>query len=154
MRVDPTCIFCKIVAGDAEASIVFQDEFVTAFMDIHPVIPGHTLVVPNEHYRNLGRIEETHAAKMFLAGQRVGEAIRSSELQCDGINLFMADGNAAGQTVFHSHLHVIPRYVGDGFGLRRPVGYGDLVARDELDRTAKMIALFLPEGERKRNTSN
>lgn len=147
MPVDPTCIFCRIVAGDAEASIVFQDEFVTAFMDIHPVIPGHTLVVPNEHYPDLDRIESTHAVKMFIAGRWIAEAIRSSDLKCEGINLFIADGSAAGQSVFHSHLHVIPRYIGDGFALRRPVGYGDLVSRSELDNTASMIAACLSHDE-------
>jgi diadenosine tetraphosphate (Ap4A) HIT family hydrolase len=140
MSVDPNCIFCRIVAGDAEASIIFQDEFITVFMDIRPVIQGHSLVVPNVHYSYMGSIDQIHARKMFLAGQRIGDAIRSSDLRCEGINLFMADGSAAGQTVFHSHLHVIPRYGGDGFSLRFPVGYGEQPARNELDRIAANIA--------------
>lgn len=140
MSVDPNCIFCRIVAGDAEASIIFKDEFVTVFLDIRPVIQGHSLVVPNVHYSKLGSIDQIHAREMFVAGQRIGDAIRSSDLRCEGINLFMADGSAAGQTVFHCHLHVIPRYVGDGFSPRFPVGYGKQPARSELDRIAAKIA--------------
>ncbi len=143
MSVDPDCIFCKVVAGEAEASIVFQDKFVTVFMDICPVIQGHSLVVPNVHYPKLAGIDEIHAQKIFLTGQRIAKAIQASNLTCDGINLFMADGRAAGQTVFHSHLHVIPRYVGDGFGLRFPVGYGEQPARAELDRVAASIRAFV-----------
>ena len=140
MSVDPKCIFCRIVAGDAEASIIFQDEFVTVFMDIRPVIQGHSLVVPNVHYSNLGSIDQIHAGKMFNAGQRIGDATRSSDLRCEGINLFLADGSAAGQSVFHSHLHVIPRYVGDGFRLRFPLGYGELPSRSELDQIAAKLS--------------
>jgi len=77
---------------------------------------------------------------MFTIAQNIAQAIRASELKCEGINLFMADGSAAGQTIFHNHLHIIPRYIGDGFGLRFPVGHGEQPARAELDRTAVNIA--------------
>jgi len=140
MLVDPSCIFCKIVAGEAEASVVYQDQYVTVFMDICPVVQGHTLVIPNIHSPDLSSLDQAHAQHMFTIAQNIAQAIRASELKCEGINLFMADGSAAGQTIFHNHLHIIPRYIGDGFGLRFPVGHGEQPARAELDRTAVNIA--------------
>ena len=147
MSVDPHCIFCKIVAGKAEASIIFQDDLVTVFMDIHPLVQGHSLVVPNAHYSNLTSIETAYAQRMFVIGQRIGEAIQSSDLRCEGINLFLADGSAAGQTVFHSHLHVIPRHSGDGFSMQFPVGYGVQPARSELDKIAAELSHRLKQEE-------
>ena len=143
MFLDPNCIFCKIVAGEAEASVVYQDKYVTIFMDIRPVVQGHTLVVPNIHSPDLSSLDQAHAQHMFTTALNIAQAIRDSELKCEGINLFMADGGAAGQTVFHNHLHIIPRYIGDGFGLRFPVGYGEQPARAELDRTAANIAALM-----------
>lgn len=112
-------------------------------MDIRPLVQGHTLVVPNVHYSSLGDVDQIHAGKIFLTGQKIGQAIRLSGLRCEGINLFMADGSAAGQTVFHSHLHVIPRYEDDGFSLNFPIGYGNQPARNELEQTASNIAAFI-----------
>lgn len=147
MYSDPHCIFCKIVAGKAEASVVFQDQLVTVFMDIQPVVTGHLLVVPNRHFSNLGSIDQNHAQRMFIIGQRMGETIRSSDLRCEGINLFLADGSAAGQTIFHSHLHVIPRYIGDGFSLQFPVSYGVRPARSELDKIALELSQRMTQEE-------
>lgn len=145
MSVGSQCVFCEIIAGEAEASIIFQDKFVTAFMDIHPVVQGHSLVVPNVHYPNLSSIIPIHAQRMFIVGQKIADAIGQSNLRCEGINLYIADGRAAGQTVFHPHLHVIPRYFGDGFSIILPTGYGEQPMRVELDKIAADIALFMSE---------
>jgi len=113
------CIFCHITAGKAPAHIVHQDDLVTAFMDIHPINPGHVLVIPNQHSCRLAGLDPASGERMFRVGQRIAAALRQSELQADGVNFLLADGAAAGQEVFHVHLHVLARYTGDGFGFRR-----------------------------------
>ena len=143
MPSDPSCIFCRIVADQVEASKVYQDDTVTAFMDKQPLNPGHLLVVPNEHTTNLAGLDETIAGRMFVVGRQLARALRHSGLRCEGVNLFLADGPAAGQTVFHSHLHVIPRFMGDGFGLRFPPGYGSGVSREDLDTIAAKVEAAL-----------
>ncbi len=140
MLVDPHCIFCKIVAGEAEASVVYQDQYVTVFMDIRPVVQGHTLVVPNIHSPDLSSLDQAHAQHMFTTAQNIAQAIRASELNCEGINLFMADGSAAGQTVLHNHLHIIPRYIGDGFSPRFHISYVEPQSREELNQVADQIS--------------
>lgn len=135
------CIFCRIVQGEAPASIVYADEVVRAFMDIQPVNPGHVLVVPNAHASSLSELAEHTGAHLFVVAQRVAAALRESELRCEGVNLFLADGEAAFQDVFHVHLHVLPRYVGDGFGLRFGPHYGRRPSRAELDDVAQRIRM-------------
>jgi diadenosine tetraphosphate (Ap4A) HIT family hydrolase len=121
------CIFCRIVRGEAERSVVHEDERTIAFMDIKPVTPGHLLVVPRVHAPYLADLDAEDGAQIFRAGQRAAAALRASSLCCDGVNLYVADGAVAGQEVFHLHLHVVPRFRGDGFGLRFPPDY---VVRD------------------------
>ena len=108
-------MLCSIVSGETSASLVFEDTAVIAFMDINPVTEGHVLAVPRNHYPYLANLPEEVASRMFLAARRIAAAIRGSELKSEGINLSYADGEAAFQAVFHSHLHVFPRYEGDGF---------------------------------------
>ena len=112
-----SCIFCSIIAGDAPAEIVFEDDSVMAFMDINPASPGHTLVVPKEHFQDLMDIEPDLAAAVMRVATRVSRAAKRS-LGSDGVNLFLASGRAAFQSVFHVHMHVIPRWQDDG--LRPP----------------------------------
>ena len=109
------CVFCDITAGHAEASIVYEDEYVLAFMDIQPVTTGHVLVIPRRHMPYLNDVPPAIAAHMFIVGQSLAAALRRSRLPCDGVNIFLADGKAAFQEVFHTHLHVFPRMEGDGF---------------------------------------
>jgi histidine triad (HIT) family protein len=106
------CIFCKIVAGELPATIVDEDEDTIAFMDINPATRGHVLVVPRRHAPDLLSIEPNELAAASRAAQRL--AARAKErLKADGINVINSCGAAAWQTVFHFHLHVIPRYQGD-----------------------------------------
>ena len=134
------CIFCHIVSGDAPASVVYRDQTVTAFMDIRPVNPGHLLVVPNRHATALADLDEDDGQHVFLVAQRLAGALRRSSTRCDGVNLFLADGEAAGQDVFHVHLHVVPRFTGDGIS---PFVFGRHYAvapsREELGEAAAAI---------------
>jgi histidine triad (HIT) family protein len=137
------CTFCRIIAGQAEASFVYCDEFVTAFMDIQPINPGHLLVVPNIHASNLGEVEDHVGGHMFIVGRMLALALGQSELRCDGVNLFLSDGAAAGQDVFHSHLHVVPRFEGDGFEFHFPPGYNKGASRADLDDVAAKVRVVL-----------
>jgi histidine triad (HIT) family protein len=133
------CIFCDILAGKSPMSLIYQDDRCTAFLDIQPVNPGHILVIPNRHTPFLAGLDEETGGHMFQIAQRLAQAVRNSGVRCEGVNLFLADGEAAFQEVFHVHLHVIPRYDGDGFGLRFSPGYFNRPARTELDEIAQKI---------------
>ena len=133
------CVFCDILSGDLPSSVVFEDELVCAFMDIQPVNPGHVLIVPKQHVILLADLHEETGGHMFRIAQRIAVALRRSGVKCEGVNLFLADGEAAGQEVFHVHLHVFPRFAGDGFGLRFGQEYGKKPAREELDDAAEQI---------------
>jgi histidine triad (HIT) family protein len=133
------CIFCEIVAGRASASIVHADDMVTACLDVNPVTPGHLLVVPNRHYVLLSDLPDGLPEHMLRVGLRLAHALRSSGLPCEGINLFVADGEAAGQEILHHHLHVIPRWAGDGFEISASAWALPQPSREELDRNAAAI---------------
>lgn len=133
------CVFCEIVAGRVPASIVFRDERCCAFMDIQPVNPGHVLIVPVEHVVSIDDLDEGIGGHLFTVAQRISRALRRSGVRCEGVNLFLADGEAAGQEVFHVHLHLFPRFRNDGFGLRLGPDYGILPTRSDLDEVAEAI---------------
>jgi histidine triad (HIT) family protein len=109
---DPDCIFCKIVAGELPATIVDEDERTISFMDIAPATRGHTLVIPREHSTDLLGIGAEDLAAVGLAAQRLATRAKQ-RLGADGVNLLNACGAVAFQSVFHFHMHVIPRYEGD-----------------------------------------
>ena len=139
------CIFCRILAGDLPASFVYRDADCAAFMDIQPVNLGHVLIVPVRHGAHLADIDADTAAKLMRIGRAVTAALRASDFQCEGVNFFLADGEAAMQEVFHVHLHVFPRFRGDGFGLRfAPEYYTRRPERAELDRAAAMLRASWP----------
>jgi histidine triad (HIT) family protein len=104
------CIFCEILAGKVPASVVVRDGRCMAFMDIQPINAGHVLVVPEDHAARLADLPEETGARMFRTAQRIAAALYEGGLDCEGVNLFLADGEAAGQEVFHVHLHVFPRF--------------------------------------------
>jgi histidine triad (HIT) family protein len=133
------CIFCRIVKGNEPASIVYSDEKVVAFMDIQPVNPGHVLAIPRTHSAQLYELNPETGAHMFKVAMCIAEAIRRSGIKCEGVNLWLADGEAAFQDVFHVHLHVIPRFINDGFGLKLSPDYGVRPNRKELNETAEKI---------------
>jgi histidine triad (HIT) family protein len=137
------CIICKLLSGELEVSIVYQDDCCSAFMDIQPVNPGHMLVVPNRHAHYLAELNEEEGAQIFRVAHRLTKVLKSGIVRCEGINFFLADGEAAGQDVFHVHLHVFPRYVGDGFRLVLPPTYSQRPERTELDALAEKIRRVL-----------
>jgi histidine triad (HIT) family protein len=134
------CVFCAIVAGEASASQVYEDDRVVAFMDIAPATPGHVLVVPRAHEPSLIDLDAEDGARMFQVAQQLARALRRSAIPAEGINLLMADGEVALQDVFHAHLHVVPRTDGDGFTLS--ADFGD-PSRDLLDAQAADIRSVL-----------
>ena len=137
------CIFCRILAGELESSVVHRDDLCTAFMDVQPVNPGHLLIVPNIHASYLADLPTETGARMFQVAQNLASALRASGLRCEGVNFFLADGEAAMQEVFHVHLHVFPRHVGDGFGLTFAPHYFEKPPRAELDRAAAVVRAAL-----------
>ncbi|GAC1437401.1 MAG: HIT family protein [Solirubrobacteraceae bacterium] len=119
------CIFCKIVAGELPATVIERDERTLTFMDIHPATRGHALVIPHVHARDLHEVAAADLSACALAAQR--QATRARErLGADGVNLLNAAGAPAWQTVFHFHLHVIPRYTDDPLKLPWIPAPGDL----------------------------
>jgi histidine triad (HIT) family protein len=116
---DRGCIFCAIIGGQAPAEVLFEDEETLVFMDINPANPGHTLVIPKRHVQDIYGMDEDMAAAVMRAAVRVAKAIKRA-LQPDGINLVQSNERAGGQEIFHFHVHIIPRWYGDGLRLARP----------------------------------
>jgi histidine triad (HIT) family protein len=136
MLTDKECVFCQIVARAIPTSIVYDDRRIMALMTVKPFNPGHTLVVPKRHCTNLGDLDDETGAHLFRIAKRAARAIRKSSLRCEGISLYMADGEPD-QKILHLHLHVFPRFRGDGFSLES-AGNAE-PSRVELDRIARMI---------------
>ena len=132
-------VFAEIIAGRSPVSLVYRDAQVVAFMDIQPINEGHILIVPVQPARFLAELDEAVAAHLFVVGQRVAAAIRASGLPNTGIFIFLADGATAGQEVPHVHLHVVPRFAGDGLGFTLPERYHALPERELLDKAALKI---------------
>ena len=132
---DPDCIFCKIIAGELPGHIVDEDEATVAFMDINPATRGHALVVPRRHATDLLDIDPGDLAAVAVAAQRLATRI-SERLRPNGLNLLNSCGTAAWQTVFHFHVHVIPRYQGDPLRLPWVPGPGDA---DEIAAAAAQL---------------
>lgn len=136
----PNCTFCRILRAEAPASIVYEDELCMAIMDLQPVNPGHVLIIPRKHVTYFKDMDEDLGAHLFRIGIRIDRALRETEVQCEGVNFFAADGKAAFQEIFHAHLHVFPRFRGDGFRLSFHDDYYKPVPRMELDRIALEIS--------------
>ena len=131
------CVFCKILSGDLPSSRVHESELLISFMDIDPVTPGHLLVIPRAHLPDLADLSEAVASEMFSVARQLAAALRRTELRCEGVNLFYADGEAAFQEVFHAHLHVIPRFQQDGFVINARSGSNP--SRRQLDDIASEV---------------
>jgi histidine triad (HIT) family protein len=112
MAADPDCLFCKIVAGEVPSTRVSEDERTVAFMDINPATRGHLLVIPREHAANVHEIDPEDLKAVALTGKAMAQRVRD-KLGADGVNLLNSTNAVAWQTVFHFHLHVIPRYEDD-----------------------------------------
>ena len=139
MTETAACVFCRIVEGKEQASFVAQGSDAVAFLDLHPINEGHTLIVPRKHAASIAEVDEVAAVAMWSLARRVAAGLRTSGLRCEGVNLFLADGAGAGQDVFHSHVHVIPRWQGDGFRIEFPPHYGAAAERKALDDVAARL---------------
>ena len=131
------CIFCDLIAGKLPVSIAYEDDIVIAVMDISPVNPGYLMVIPKKHILCITDMDEETGAHLFRVTMRIQMAIRKSGVRCEGVNLFLADGEAAFQEVFHLHMHVIPRFKGDSFKIS--ADWSVKPSREELDDTAARI---------------
>ncbi len=132
------CVFCSIVAGTAPGSVIYEDDDVVAFLDLFPVHPGHTLVVPRHHVEDLRSCPPAMAGRLFAVSAQIAPAVVTAT-GAAGFNVWTANGEAAGQEVFHLHLHVLPRFEGDAFGLRFPKSYPQEATRRDLERMAGAI---------------
>ncbi|NLZ83175.1 MAG: HIT family protein [Clostridiales bacterium] len=106
------CIFCKIIAGSIPSTTVYEDEDFKAIMDISPAAKGHVIILPKKHVANIYEMDDNIASKVLIVAKKVAIAIKG-EFQCAGLNIVQNNGELAGQTVFHYHMHVIPRKQGD-----------------------------------------
>lgn len=135
-NLEKDCIFCKILRGEAESSIVAENDLCVAFLTIGPFNTGHTLVVPRRHAVTFSDLTHAEAAALATLAQQVTLALQQSGLPGDGYNLWMANGSVAGQDVFHAHMHVFPRLKDDNFKIEvtwpKP-------PRSELDEVARQL---------------
>lgn len=136
------CVFCDIVRGDLPRSLVYEDGETLAFLDLHPVHGGHTLVVPRTHIEDVASCPRELSAQLFRVSAHVADGVvRAARAQ--GFNIWTSNGRVAGQEVLHLHLHVLPRFEEDTFGLRFPKGYPKEANRAELDAMAERIKALL-----------
>jgi histidine triad (HIT) family protein len=112
------CVFCKILRGELPRSLIYEDQSVLVFPTLEPVNEGHLLIIPKKHSVYFSDLDEEVAAHIMKIAKKMTAALRKSKFKCEGVNLFLADGEASGQEVFHFHLHVYPRYVSDGWGFK------------------------------------
>ncbi|MBQ9828509.1 MAG: HIT family protein [Lachnospiraceae bacterium] len=110
---DPECIFCKIANGEIPTNTVFEDDDFRVILDLNPATKGHALVLPKYHFRNIYDMDEEFTGKAFKTAKKIALAMKDG-LGCEGVNIIQNNEEIAGQSVFHFHIHVIPRYTGDG----------------------------------------
>ena len=136
--IGPQCHFCELIHGGGEVSICYEDSESIAFMDIQPVNLGHVLVVPRDHYESLNDVPEMVAMHLFEVALKLGPIIRKVS-GSDDLNLVVNSGEAAGQNIFHYHVHLIPRKAGDGFDIPLPFDGSAMPDRTFLDAMAARI---------------
>ena len=139
------CIFCKIINGELPGSIIHKDDLCVAFLDIHPMSPGHILVVPRDHAAGLADLPPETGAHIFQIGQMLAAKLKSVHENVAGTNLLLNDGRVAWQSVFHLHLHVIPRRKGDSLKVSKNIALhmtgvmGPAAKRDQLEAMAESL---------------
>ena len=132
---DDNCIFCKLANGEITTATLYEDDDFRVILDAGPAAKGHALILPKEHYANLYELDDEVAAKVLPLAKKMITKL-TDILGCDGYNLVQNNGEAAGQTVFHFHLHMIPRYKDDGVGLTWKMG--ELTEEDKNDILSRM----------------
>jgi histidine triad (HIT) family protein len=146
IQSDEKCLFCSIAAGESQASIAYEDHVVVAFMDLaqFETNPGHTLVVPRRHIADVFDLDDGSGAALMSATKKVALGLRNA-FGAEGVNVTIANGEAAGQEVFHLHIHVYPRRKGDGLWLRYYENQPHVAERNELDRQAALLRKAIEE---------
>lgn len=128
---DQNCIFCKIASGDIPSATIYEDDTFRVILDLGPASNGHALLLPKEHYKNLYELSDEVAAKAMVIAKKV--IMKMTEvLSCDGYNIVQNNGESAGQTVFHFHMHLIPRYKNDEIGLGWHMGELSELDKEEI----------------------
>ena len=132
-----SCSFCKIVRNEIPRSCVYEDKEVMAIMDMRPINEGHILVIPKKHYENIYDIPEREVAALFKIVKKIAHAVKKG-VNAEGVTIVQNNGKAAGQVVFHLHVHIIPRYEGQEVPPRR-----EIIETYKLDQVAKKIRQFI-----------
>ena len=130
------CIFCRIANGEIPSKTIYEDEDFRAILDLGPASRGHALILPKKHFADVFALDDETASKVFVVARNVASRMRKA-LNCDGFNLLQNNGETAGQSVFHFHMHLIPRYEGDSVGL--PAWKPGAPTQEELEATAALI---------------
>lgn len=132
---DENCIFCKLAGGEIPTATLYEDEDFRVILDANPAAKGHALIIPKEHYANLYELDDELAGKVLVLAKKMITKL-TDILGCDGYNIVQNNGEAAGQTVFHFHMHLIPRFKDDGVGVAWKMG--ELTEEDKNDILSKM----------------
>ena len=131
---DENCIFCKILAGEIPSTAVYEDDDFKAILDVNPAAQGHVIILPKNHAANIYELPDEDASKIMVVAKKIATAIEKA-YRCDGVNILQNNGEAAGQTVFHLHVHVIPRFKGDTVN----IGWKQGDMPEDLDAICKEI---------------
>lgn len=131
---DENCIFCKILAGEIPSTAVYEDDDFKAILDVNPTARGHVIILPKNHAANIYELPDEDASKIMIVAKKIATAIEKA-YHCDGVNILQNNGEAAGQTVFHLHVHVIPRFKGDTVN----IGWKQGDMPEDLDAICKEI---------------
>lgn len=137
--METNCIFCKIANGDIPSSTIYEDDFFRVILDLSPATKGHALILPKQHMADIFEMNEDLAAKVFVLANKIAKAMKEA-LGCDGLNIVQNNGSTAGQTVFHFHMHLIPRYINDGQTISWIPGTSEA---EEREAVAKQIRAIL-----------
>ena len=136
--METNCIFCKIANGDIPSSTLYEDELFRVILDLSPAAKGHALILPKQHMANIFEMDDTTAGKVFILASRIAKAMKTA-LNCDGVNIVQNNGEVAGQTVFHFHMHIIPRYENDGQNITWVPGTSEAEERDAIAAQIKAL---------------
>ncbi len=134
---DNNCIFCKLANKDIPTNIIYEDEKFTVIMDASPATKGHALILPKNHAANIYELPDKDAADIFVLAKKMAKKM-TEILQCDGFNIVQNNGEVAGQTVFHFHMHLIPRYLNDGNQEKLTWNHADISA-EEIEKIAEKL---------------
>ncbi|MCX6752929.1 MAG: HIT family protein [Candidatus Nomurabacteria bacterium] len=133
------CIFCKIIKGEIPCTKIYENDKVLAFLDIEPINKGHTLIIPKEHSQNIYETSDENLSEIIKIAKKISIAIKTT-MKADGINVHMNNNHAAGQRVFHTHIHIIPRYDNDGLDMwHSKEGYTDKEKKEIAELISKEI---------------